>query len=397
MIERLQKRTSGLFDKSDPSRVLAVCFNRTLVPFIRQRIQIAYRQRTGNELPKEALLVTHMNALLYDLSTQGFCTYRRVSHDLDSNQSAALYLADLNTLRGVLAERVSNGLFYGIFVDEGQDFHENQYRLLLKLCARTPTGLPRAFVFYDDAKNLYGLKRPTWVDLGLDVRGGRTVVMDESFRSSRQVIEPPFNVLLGTYAADRNSVKTRLFADVATLAEKKLISSENNHLRVHFAPREGDPVTLNLCNNRNAEQDHVANQCETLMRLDGLLPQDLFVLTFKRERARELANAIAGRIGPELVRCAFDDQERDSLAIQPNRVTVSTIASAKGYDAPYVLLASLEDFPNNLEGRASLYVGCTRAREWLDVSASSTTSLVREFESSLAATTSCRDAQRRAH
>ncbi|HEX2448320.1 MAG TPA: UvrD-helicase domain-containing protein, partial [Methyloceanibacter sp.] len=156
MIERLQKRTSGLFDKSDPSRVLAVCFNRTLVPFIRQRIQIAYRQRTGNELPKEALLVTHMNALLYDLSTQGFCTYRRVSHDLDSNQSAALYLADLNTLRGVLAERVSNGLFYGIFVDEGQDFHENQYRLLLKLCARTPTGLPRAFVFYDDAKNLYG-------------------------------------------------------------------------------------------------------------------------------------------------------------------------------------------------------------------------------------------------
>jgi hypothetical protein len=30
-----------------------------------------------------------------------------------------------------------------------------------------------------------------------------------------------------------------------------------------------------------------------------------------------------------------------------------------------VLLASLDDFPDDVEGRASLYVGCTRAREWL--------------------------------
>ncbi len=209
-------------------------------------------------------------------------------------------------------ERLVNGLFHGIFVDEGQDFHENEYRLLLRLCARTGTGLPRAFVFYDDAQNLYGLRRPTWADLGLDVRG-RAVVMDESFRSPRQIIEPAFNVLLGSHAADPKSVKTRGFADIATLADKKLVLAENNHVRIQFAPRESDPATLSLCCDKSAETVHVASQCEKLMQLEGLLPQDILVLTFKRERAGELAQAISERIGSELVRYTLND--KDGLAI----------------------------------------------------------------------------------
>jgi hypothetical protein len=384
MIERLQKETQNLFDADKrASPVLAVCFNRTLVPFIRQRIEIAYRQRTGEGLPDGAICVTHLNALLFDLSRQGFLSYRRINDVPDSNQRAALCLSDLDALNGVHKERLSNGLFYGVFVDEGQDFHENEYRLLLKLCARTPSGLHRTFVFYDDAQNLYGLRRPTWSDLGFDIRG-RTVVMDQSFRSPRGVIEPAFNILLGTHAIDPRSVKTRGFADIATLVDKKLASEEHDHVRINFAPREGHPATLTLCGDRNEEAARVASQCETLMRLDGLLPQDILVLTFKRERASELADSIGKRIGSELVRCTFDD--KDSLAVQPDRVTVSTIASAKGYDAPYVLLASLDDFSEDVEGRASVYVGCTRAREWLDVSASRNSPLVREFEASLAAT-----------
>ena len=381
MIERLWKETRDIFDeKRQTPRVLAVCFNRTLVPFIRQRIEIAYRQRTGEEVPEGTVLVSHLNALLYNLSCQGFFSYRRIKEAPESNQRAALYLSDLEGLDGARKQRLSDGLFHGIFIDEGQDFHENEYRLLFKLCARTPNGLPRAFVFYDDAQNLYGLPRPTWTDLGLNVRG-RSIVMDQSFRSPRQVIEPAFNVLLGTYATNPKSVKTRGFADAATLAEKRLISLNENHVRVHFAAREGDLANLSFCGDKNAEQARVASRCETLMRIEGLLPQDILVLTFERARARELANAISVRLGPELVLCTFDDKDR--LAVQSDRITVSTIASAKGYDAPYVLLASLDDLPDNVESRAALYVGCTRAREWLEVSASRATPLVREFEAAL--------------
>lgn len=385
MIDRLQKDTRHLFDmnKTIPP-ILVVCFNRTLVPFIRQKIQIAYGQRTGEAFPETTVVVTHFNKLLYDLSREGFFNYQQINVT-DSDQRAAHYLSDLKALTGALRERLSNGLYYGIFVDEGQDFNENDYRLLLQFCARTPEGLPRTFVFYDDAQNLYARQRPTWADLGLELRGGRSVVMDESYRSPRKVIEPAFNVLLGTHAADPQSVKTRGFADIATLKDKNQISLENGHIRVHFAVREGDPVTLSSCSGKEAEQALVANRCETLMRIDGLLPQDILVLTFTRDRALQLAHAIATRVGQNLVRCAFKEEEKDTLAVQPDRITVSTIASAKGYDAPHVLLASLDDIPDNVEGRASFYVGCTRAREWLDVSGSSVTPLVREFQASLAA------------
>lgn len=195
------------------------------------------------------------------------------------------------------------------------------------------------FVFYDDAQNLYGLQRPTWADLGLDLRG-RSVVMDECFRNSRQIIEPAFNLLLGTYADKPSSVKTSTFADLATLSDKSLISRANGHVRVHFAAREGDLVSLSKYENRAMEAKRLASRCEELMKRDGLLPQDILVLTYTRERAAELSAAIADRIGTDRVRRPFAEGQKDALAIQAGRVTVSTVASAKGYDAPQVLSGS---------------------------------------------------------
>lgn len=379
MIERLHKETQDLFAApSSPLPVLAVCFNRTLVPFIRQRIEIAYGQRTNEELPGKSVLVTHFNALLYHLHRRGYCGYYRVQDIVQQGERAERYLHDLETLKGDPADRLSKGLFHGVFVDEGQDFHENEYRVLLKLCTRAPSGLPQLFVFYDDAQNLYGLQRPKWSNLGLEVRG-RAVVMEECFRNTRQIIEPAFNVLLGIHADDPQAVRTRGFADLHTLKEKGLIAFANRHVTVRFSGREGEFVSLYICDDEAAEALRLADRCAYLLEREGLLPQDILVLTFTRDRALQIAAAIAERIGEERVRCVFEAAEKDRLAIQSDRISVSTVASAKGYDAPYVMLASLHDFTDDVEGRASLYVGCTRAREWLEVSAAEATDLVREF------------------
>ena len=68
-----------------------------------------------------------------------------------------------------------------IYVDEGQDFHEDEFRILATLCKRqTPDEQPDLFVFYDDAQNLYGRVRPTWEKLGLRMTG-RAHVMKECF------------------------------------------------------------------------------------------------------------------------------------------------------------------------------------------------------------------------
>ncbi len=385
MVERLHKGTRDLFeDRLQPLPVLAVCFNRTLVPFIRERIEIAYFQRTAELLPQNSILVTHFNSLLYYLHKEGYCRYHRIDDAPDSSERAARCLSDLNAIDGQLAARLTKGLFSCIFIDEGQDFHETEYALLLRLCAQSSSELPRMFVFYDDAQNLYGRKRPTWSDLGLDVRG-RSVVMDECFRNTRQILEPAFNLLVGSHADGARSVTTSSFADMVTLKEKRLVAIEDGHIRVFFTAREGSPAAWRKCADRNAEQLSLATCCERLLKRDSLLPQDILVLTFRRDRAMELANAIAERVGQQRVRRPFEESEKDGLAIQPDRITVSTVASAKGYDAPYVMLASVDDFPHDVEGRVSFYVGCTRAREWLEVSWVETTDLVREFERAAAA------------
>jgi predicted nucleic-acid-binding Zn-ribbon protein len=49
-------------------------------------------------------------------------------------------------------------------------------------------------------------------------------------------------------------------------------------------------------------------------------------------------------------------------------MTISTIASAKGYDAPVVFLIGADELATDLQGRASFYVGATRAKLSLFIS-----------------------------
>ena len=96
-----------------------------------------------------------------------------------------------------------------IYVDEGQDFCEDDFCLLKELCRITDGGEPNLYVFYDDAQNLLGRKRPNWQSLGLNVRGGRASIMTECFRNTRQIVEPAFNVLYGSFASDGSKCRLR--------------------------------------------------------------------------------------------------------------------------------------------------------------------------------------------
>ena len=59
---------------------------------------------------------------------------------------------------------------------------------------------------------------------------------------------------------------------------------------------------------------------------------------------------------------------------------LSTVASAKGYDAYCTLLASANEFSTDVWGRASFYVGCTRAMEYLEVFAYEDKGLASEMQ-----------------
>lgn len=70
--------------------------------------------------------------------------------------------------------------------------------------------------------------------------------MDECFRNTRQIIEPAFNVLIGSHAKNPSSVQSKGFADTQTLTEKGLIEYKGNHVGVKFAKRSGDDAVLTI-------------------------------------------------------------------------------------------------------------------------------------------------------
>jgi superfamily I DNA and RNA helicase len=114
-------------------------------------------------------------------------------------------------------------------------------------------------------------------------------------------------------------------------------------------------------------------------------PEDIQVLTFSRQRVTQLAEVIAAANIPAInaVHLAIDEKQKDQPLGQKGRLTVSTVASAKGYDAYCVLLASANEFKTDVTGRANFYVGCTRAIEYLEVFAYEKKNLVVEFKAAL--------------
>ncbi len=383
MVERRKSQPSDLFATgSRRERILVVCYNRTLVPFIHERIQLAYLQRTGAQLPSGFVVVQTINQFYSALDRLEMISFIGPKDVEDPGERARTYLTELKS-KGVLVEEQR---YHAVVVDEGQDLHEDEYRVLLEFTDRGADESPRMFVFYDDAQNLFDRKRPVWSALGLEVRG-RTAVMEECFRNTRQIIEPAFNVLLGTHAANPNLVRMREYADVAGLRARGLVESHGRHYEVKFAARNGDVVRITRSRSAAHEADLVAARAAELLSSDGLMPHDLLILTWTRQRAEELARRIAWEVGESMVRLVSATSQKDSLAVQQGTIAVSTVNSVKGYDAPCVLMVSGNEFSDSKKGRATFYVGCTRAREWLEVSSWGESTLMSEFERAVAAMT----------
>lgn len=371
-----------LFETGERPRLLAVCYNRTLAPFIKQKIDLAFRQRTGRSLPEDAVEVWHYNRLLYHLSRKGLWRYHKVE-DADDEARVGRYLAELEHARGDQAGLLAEVAYDAIYVDEGQDFLEGDFRLLKGLCRTTDGGEPDLHVFYDDAQNLLGRRRPNWKSLGLNLVGGRSHVMTQCFRSTRPIVEASFNVLYGRFADSGVGLPTKEFGDIATLEEKGLIEDEGDRYGVRFAVRDGIPPRLTIAPSLQEERRNLVERLRWLTEDQKVRPEDILVLAHSWRRVEGLAEVIRSAGIPSVVEVHVARDDQDRILKRRGCLTLSTVASAKGYDAYCALLASANDFPTDVTGRASFYVGCTRAIEYLEVFAHERKGLVAEMELSL--------------
>jgi superfamily I DNA/RNA helicase len=265
--------------------------------------------------------------------------------------------------------------FDAVFIDEGQDLLPEEFMLLHALCRRDPgTGEKNLVVFYDDAQNLYARPRPSWKEMGVDVqRGDRSRIMRQCFRSPREVVELGFNVLLGKQAPDGQTVRNRLFAEVNWLKRHGLVEEFDSHLRVKFAARASAPPVLAVFDSREKEKEWIARELVRLLYEEDVRPEDMLVLfeygaEFKDLeeiiRRMDLRRLVKGFVKPY----GANRSDKDGYIFKPDHLTISTTKGAKGYDAHVLFLCGADLFKPDDEGRASFYVGATRARLRLCVS-----------------------------
>ncbi len=373
---RRQKQDAqlSLFDDEPPSptRIGIICFNRSLVPLLRERVQRAYTSLTGADLPPH-VIITDLNRLLYAIAqksgTQHF-RYIRVNGSRRDDR-ARKHLEGLEALRSNQPRLYERILFDGMMIDEAQDAHPDEYALLRALVRPdTKTGERSISIFYDDAQNLYGNPPPTWRNLNLNVTGGRASFMQHCYRNSREILELGMNVLLGTHARQRQRAATRRYVDVLTLQEKKLLELAKEGWRVHFAEAAGILPVVRGFQTRFEQLDWVAEAIVALLEEDRVRPEHILILSPRSTSFRYLGqrlNQLSKTPLKQRVVGGAYRQHIDDLLIVPEHLTLATVYAAKGYDAPVSFLVDVDQIDDDVTGRALFYVGVTRAKRYLIV------------------------------
>ncbi len=381
LVHRLEAALPTLYAGDAAPRVAIFCFNRTLAPYLQAQFTQAYRSIAQRELPSAHVDICNFNAAMW-LLKQSYDPWRyhgwRESNPTDSDRGATFardYLQQLNHIDETNPEALKQLQYDAIYVDEGQDLYDDEYRVLMRLLkTNTVTGNKNIVIAYDDAQNLYGRPRPTWIDLGIQVSGGRSYAMKLCHRNPKQIVEFAFNVLLGTQADKR--VTTKTFADTAYLKEQRLVTELPDRWQVHFTARSAPGVwpSVRLFATRAQEIGWVVAQLETLLKVQQVRPEDVLLLFYGEVGAYQFAalpvtlrvklpgvRAIHQPYGKHLA-ADGKSKAKDMDLLQPQSLTLTTVQAAKGYDAPIVFLLGADLFNTDTEDRAAFYVAATRAR-----------------------------------
>jgi hypothetical protein len=235
--------------------------------------------------------------------------------------------------------RVPAALYQAILVDEGQDFADSWYRLLLR--ALDPVA-NRLFIALDSSQNIYR-RRITWRSLGIQI-SGRTRVLKRNYRNTKPILSAAYGMVHELDAAE---------ADPGDLVSSLVVPDH--------ALREGPAPELARLDSAEAVRTH-AKEWIGARLARGIPPADILVLGHNRLGMEKLAGWLDGQKIP----VSFLPTGRAN-----GTVGVSTIHSSKGLDAGHVLILNaheLDSLKTRAEARRLLYIAMTRARDELCIS-----------------------------
>jgi superfamily I DNA/RNA helicase len=235
--------------------------------------------------------------------------------------------------------RVPTAGYQAILIDEGQDFADEWYKLLLR--ALDPEA-NRLFIAFDSSQNIYQ-RRVSWRTLGVQIKG-HTRILRRNYRNTVPILSAAYHMIRELDAAQ---------ADPGELTSALVVPDQ--------ALRSGPAPEVTCLDSVEGVRRHARDW--TMARLErGVLPSEILIIGHSRPGMKDTAAWLC----KEGIAASFlPDRRADGT------VSVSTIHSSKGLDAGHVLIVNaheLDSLEEEEEARRLLYIAMTRARDELCVS-----------------------------
>ena len=302
------------------SRILVVCFNLSLVGYIRRLLA-----QKGVSIGPEGVEVLPFYSLCERILGE------KLSHSAESAEFYSIVVQE--TLERLDGSHPLQQHWDAVLVDEGQDFSAEMAQVLYRLLPKGGT----LVVAKDDNQRLYQEDGSVWEKLGIE--GLKVHRLTRQYRNTAAIAR---------YAA-------RLLPDAEGIA---------------FAGTGGKTPDVIV---RQSVQDQVQYIVQSVKYCIGKgVPMNEIAILYTKSHMADicLPEYIAQELEYSGIMARWISKNAETkhyYDITTDSVTVSTIHSVKGLDFSHVFIIGLDTLPDTPHNRRLAYVGMTRARDRLTV------------------------------
>jgi len=330
--------------------ILVLCFNITLAARLRSFI--------SQKGIHERVQVFHFH---------DWCAEQLKRYHVDLPKYGEHYLSELvNTIiKAVKHDRIPRAQYGAVLIDEGHDFHPQWLQLAVKMVDPDTNSL---LLLYDDAQSIYQKGKELKFSLssvGIQARG-RTTILRLNYRNTREILQ------------------------LAYLFAKEYINpqdTDEDHVPViepESAGTTGPLPVLKVHDGLEKEVNYIV-KCLEYWSANGLARRDIGILFPVKKMGIKLASKLKIAGIPYVL--LHNKQQKEFYDPEHDSVTLLTIHSSKGLEFKTVVIMGFGELRSMSMSTADqarlLYVGMTRAREHLLMTAPKINVFTQKLDQSL--------------
>ncbi|WP_335872278.1 DEAD/DEAH box helicase [Bacillus sp. 2205SS5-2] len=352
-----------LLTKERPDwKVLILCYNISLARGIQQMIDQMMNEPDN----------------LFDIAEDG----DKMSHHVSVFNFHAWLKHDLKISEKqipTIVEKLDNGeailpMYDAILIDEGQDFEAEWLVLVSKLLNPETKSL---LLVEDRAQSIYKRKRSYVQDTGLSFQG-RSKVLSINYRNTQQIVNFAWQ-----FYQNHSLLKSKV-----ALHEQmgEIISPQSTK-------RKGHEPAIVKTDTFLKEATLVSKQIKKL-HIEKKIPYSEMLILYRIKKSYKMnyVTVLQRALGKEDIPFYWlteNSESKRSYNRTDEFVSISTIDSSKGLDFQAVFIVNVDNMPFSLEEEKEreaslLYIGMTRAKEYLCLSYSGQSEYTNYFEKIIA-------------